>query len=310
MYFRPARAKGALIHLSTRAEIAHLRVLRRAEWAGVEAITATDALILGMQHDAIRGRVNALDRTNRLAGRIGAVHTGHGYRTLAGLAVIDRDNAPAIEPPRHLVFVLARGRAGVALDATIGVAKKLHPGHGNSLGRRNLTEGDLGFLHVGHRIVSVGRHRVGALTEHKRIGALRVFAALIDPLEPAGEMVRHPCHPLADAFSDERFHACFRSRFRAGHPNPGAILDSPLVGIRRTDLDVHVLAQLGEPPVGPRFLAAAFVINEAAGAEDERELFGDAAVDSALLNREADIRQAELLGVRQRRVFADEIDAR
>src|SRR5216683_8007868 len=310
MHFRPTRAKGAFIHLPARAEIAHLRILRRAEGARVETITAANALILGMQHDAIRGRVNALDRTNRLAGRIGAVHTGHGYRTLAGLAVIDRDNAPAIEAPRHLVFILARGRAGVALDATIGVAEELHPGHDNSLGRRDLTEGDLGFLHVGHRVVSVGRYRVGALTEHKGIGALRVFAALIDPLEPAGEMVWHPGHALADAFGDERFHARFRRRFRPGHPNPGAILDAPLVGIRRADLDVHVLAQLGEPAVGPGFLAAAFVIDQPAGAEDERELFGDAAVDSALLNCEADIRHAELLGVGQRRIFADEIDAR
>src|SRR5260221_485107 len=144
-----------------------------------------------MQHDAIRGRVDALDRTNRLAGRIGAVHTGP---------------------------------------------------------------------------------------------------------------------PLADAFSNERFHACFRSIFRAGHPDPGAILDPALEGIRRADLDVHVLAQLGEPSVGASFFAATFVIDEPAGAEDERELFGDAAVDSALLNREADIWHAELLGVRQRRIFADQID--
>src|SRR6266404_809438 len=292
MYFRPARAKGALIHLSARSEIAHLRILRRAEWAGVEAITATDALILGMQHDAVRRRVNALDGTNRLTGRIGAVHAGHGHRSLARHAVIDGDNAPAIEPPRHLVFVLARGRAGVALDATVGVAEELHPGHGNSLGRRDLTEGDLGFLHVGHRIVSVARYRVGALTEHKRIGALRVFAALIDPLEPAGEMVRHTGHALANAFSDASLHARLRRRFRPLHPNPGATPDASLLGIGRADLDEHVLAQLGEPPVGPGFLAAAFVIDEAAGAEDERELFGDAPVDSALLNREADIRHA------------------
>src|SRR5260370_34194051 len=311
MYLRPARAKSVFIHFPARAEIAHLGILRRAERARVDTITAANALILGMQHDAIRGRVNALDRTNRLAGRIGAVHTGHGHRTLARLAVIDRDNAPTIEPPRHLVFVLAGGRAGVALEATIGVAKKLHPGHArNSLGRRDLTEGDLGFLHVGHRIVAIGRHRVGALTEHKRVGALRVFAALIDSLEPAGEMVRHPRHPLADAFGDERFHARLRSVFRTRHPNPSAILDPALEGIRRADLDVHVLAQLGEPPVGPGFLAAAFVIDEPAGTEDERELFRDTPVDSALLNREADIRHAELLGVRQRRIFADKIDAR
>src|SRR5260370_27393320 len=128
MYLRPARAKSVFIHFPARAEIAHLGILRRAERARVETITAANALILGMQHDAIRGRVNALDRTNRLAGRIGAVHTGHGHRTLARLAVIDRDNAPAIEPPRHLVFVLAGGRASVALDGTVGVAKQINPG--------------------------------------------------------------------------------------------------------------------------------------------------------------------------------------
>src|SRR6266478_5024533 len=83
------------------------------------------------------------------------------------------------------------------------------------------------FLHVGHRIVSVGRYRVGALTEHKGIGALRVFAALIDPLEPAGEMIRHPCHALADAFGDESLHARLRRGFRSPHPNLGAVFDPP-----------------------------------------------------------------------------------
>src|SRR5258708_13591939 len=114
MHLGPACAKSAFIHFPARAEIAHLGILRRAEWARVEAITAANALILGMQHDAICGGVDALDRTNRLAGRIGAVHTGHRHRTLARLAVIDRDNASALEAPRHLVSVLAPVRPALA----------------------------------------------------------------------------------------------------------------------------------------------------------------------------------------------------
>src|SRR4029077_7160447 len=35
--------------------------------------------------------------------------------------------------------------------------------------RCDLTQGDLGFLHPCRRIITVGRDRVGALTEHDRI---------------------------------------------------------------------------------------------------------------------------------------------
>src|SRR5436309_1141447 len=49
---------------------------------------------------------------------------------LAGLAVIDGDDAAAVDAPRHLVLVFASGDAGVALDATIGVAEEFHTGHG------------------------------------------------------------------------------------------------------------------------------------------------------------------------------------
>ena len=81
-------------------------------------------------------------------------------------------------------------------------------------------------------------------------------------------------------------------------------------GVGRVDLDEHVLLQLGEPLVGAGLLAAAFVFDQPAGGEDERELLGDAFVDRRLLHREADVRQPELLGVGQRRVFRDQIDAR
>src|SRR5437763_15274931 len=40
-----------------------------------------------------------------------------------------------------------------------------------SLGGRDLAEGDLGFLHVGHRVIAVGRDRVGAFAGHIGFGA-------------------------------------------------------------------------------------------------------------------------------------------
>src|SRR6195256_2007136 len=60
-----------------------------------------------------------------------------------------------------------------------------------SLRRRDLAERSLWFLHAGHRIVAVGREHIDALAQHDRIGALGVFAALVDALEPAREVERH-----------------------------------------------------------------------------------------------------------------------
>src|SRR5215467_9251014 len=62
----------------------------------------------------------------------------------------------------------------------------------------DLAERGLGFLHSGERIVAIGRDRIHALAEHDRVGALRVLAALVDALEPAREVERHPGHALAD----------------------------------------------------------------------------------------------------------------
>src|ERR1700748_129769 len=67
-----------------------------------------------------------------------------------------------------------------------------------SLRRRDLAERRLWFLHAGHRIVSVGRKRIHALAQHDRIGAGGIFAALVDALEPAREVERHPGDALAD----------------------------------------------------------------------------------------------------------------
>src|SRR6185295_14931533 len=44
-------------------------------------------------------------------------------------AVVDRDDAAAIDAPGNVVLLLARGDAAVALDAALGVAEKFHSGH-------------------------------------------------------------------------------------------------------------------------------------------------------------------------------------
>src|SRR6202008_1316311 len=118
---RAAGAEGALVHLAARTEVADLRILRRAERTRVEAVAAADAEVLGVQDHGVGGRIEAVHRTDRRAGRVGAVHAGHRDRPLARFAVVDGDDAPAVDSPRHLVLVLAGGDASVALDATIGV---------------------------------------------------------------------------------------------------------------------------------------------------------------------------------------------
>src|ERR1700675_4216489 len=63
----------------------------------------------------------------------------------------------------------------------------------------DLTKGCLGLLHAGGGVVAVGRERVHALAEHDRIGALRIFGALIGAFEPTGEGDRTPAHAFTDA---------------------------------------------------------------------------------------------------------------
>src|SRR5260370_606267 len=190
---------GALVHLAARAEVADLGILRRAKRACVEAVAAADAQILRMEYDAVIGRENAGHRANRRAGSVGAVHAGHGDRALTWLAVIDGDDAPSVDAPRHLVLVLAGGDAGAALHVAVGVAEKLHPRHGRaSLRRPDLAERGFWFLHARRRIEAVGGERVHALSEHDRFVTFRIFAPLVDALEPAGRLVWPPAHACSD----------------------------------------------------------------------------------------------------------------
>ena len=64
-----------------------------------------------------------------IATRIALTIVSVATLALAGNAVVDRDDAAAIHTPWNLVLLLARGDAGVALDATLGIAQEFHSGH-------------------------------------------------------------------------------------------------------------------------------------------------------------------------------------
>src|SRR3974377_750790 len=241
--------------------MANLGILRRAERAGVEAVTAADAQILGVQYHRICRRVKAVARTDCRAGGVSAVHAGHRYRALAWLAVVERDHAPAVDAPGHLVFVLARGAASVALDATLGGAEEFHTCHGRcSLCRSDLAEGNFGFLHARRRVITVASDGVGAFAEHIWVGALRIAAAQVVALEPSAEVERHPSDALADALGDQGLHLGLRVVLGSGDPDPGAVLDAALGGVGGIDLDEHVLLDLGQPLVGAALLAPPLVL--------------------------------------------------
>src|SRR5215470_17652868 len=94
----------------------------------------------------------------------------------------------------------------------------------------DLAERGLGLLHSGERVEPVGRDRVHAFAEHDRIGAVRILAALIDTLEPAGEMEWHPGHAFADSFGDLRLHPAGPAarHFGTRDQDPSAVLDPAL----------------------------------------------------------------------------------
>ena len=116
---------------------------------------------------------------------------------------------------------------------------------------------------------------VDALAQSDRVGALRVVAALIDALEPAGEVERAPGHALADPFGHQRLHARTRPcSAPVTHTQPPSLMPRSAASSGLI-VDEHVLLQLGEPLVGARLFAAAFVFDEAARGQDQRELLGD-----------------------------------
>src|SRR5258706_2567933 len=176
--------------------------------------------------------------------------------------------------------------------------------------RLDLAQGHLALVHAGDRIVAVGRQRVDAFAAHDGVFALGIFPALTDAWEPAGEVERHERDALADTVGDQRLDAGLRAVFRTEYPDPAAVLDAALGGVRRIDLDEHILLQLGEPAVRPGFLAAALIFHQTSRGQDDRELLGKSLVHRRLLDREAEIGHAELAAVRTRRIFGDEFRTR
>src|SRR5690242_7308679 len=94
-----------------------------------------------------------------------------------------------------------------------------------------LAERRLGFLHSRRRIEAIGRQRVHTFAEHNRVGALWIFAAQIDALEPAGETIWHPRKAFADPLCHQRLHARPRAVLGAHDPDPIAVLDAALARI-------------------------------------------------------------------------------
>src|SRR5690606_30132143 len=164
------------------------------------------------------------------ARRIAAVHACHGHRALTRSAIVQRNYATTLYAPRNVVFVLAGGDAGIALNATVGIAEELHSRHYYvlRLRRLDLTQRHLAFMHVRHRVIAVGGECVDAFAKYDRVGTRWVPGAQVLALVEAGEVERHPRDALADALGYQRPHSGFCAVLRAQNPHPLPVSDTPL----------------------------------------------------------------------------------
>ena len=133
-------------------------ILRGAERTGVEAIAATDAQIFGMEHDRFVGRIEAgTGQTAAQGASVQCIQAMEKERSPGFPSLIVTTRRP-VNFPWHFMLVFAGGDTGIALDAAVGIAQKLHPRHDPvSLCRSDLTERGFRFLHAGDRIVTIGR---------------------------------------------------------------------------------------------------------------------------------------------------------
>src|SRR3954451_22576410 len=142
-----------------------------------------------------------------------------------GLPSFSVYDTAAVDAPGDLVLVLAGGDAGVALDAAFGVAQELHSCHIRLLritprsSRYNSAKRALGFLHVGHRVVAVGRQRVDRLAQNDRIGPRRIGRTLALAFPEAREVERHERHTRPDAVGHQRLHPRAAVTFRTMDPD-------------------------------------------------------------------------------------------
>jgi len=76
-------------------------------------------IVLVAQRQTMQMMIGSFEKRIPSIGVVGAI---------AITAIVDSDDTPAVDAPRHLVLVLACGDAGVALDATICVTKEFQTG--------------------------------------------------------------------------------------------------------------------------------------------------------------------------------------
>ena len=107
-----------------------------------------------------------------------------------------------------------------------------------------------------------------------RSGALGVELEHVLALPPAREVERDERRPRPDALGDHRLDLDLRAGRRL-HPHVLAVAHAAVVGVLRVDLDEVLLLQLGEPRVAARLLAAAFVLDQPAAREHQREVLRD-----------------------------------
>jgi hypothetical protein len=111
-----------------------------------------------------------------------------------------------------------------------------------------------------------------------------------------------------DALGDQRPHAQTFPRPFGTRDQTQAPSLMPRSAASAVDLDEHVLLQFGEPFVRARLLAAALVLDQPAGGEDERELLGDALLDRRpSAHRSRCWARGTAMAVRQRRILRDEV---
>src|SRR5690606_18233817 len=184
---------------------------------------------------------------------------------------VDGDDPPPIDTPGYLVLVLAGRDACVALDAALCVAEELHARHGS--GPPDLAERRLRLLHLSDDVIAVGRCGVCSFAKDIRITSRRILRSQVLALEVAGEMERHEGNALADPLGHHR-HDADLAFLRTLDPDHLAVLDAEIVRISRMNLDKHILLELREPWIGPALVAAALVLDEASGRQNDRVLLG------------------------------------
>jgi hypothetical protein len=95
--------------------------LRSTERTGIKTISASDAQILVVEHNAVIGGVKTVHRTDGGTRGIRAMHAGYGYGFFTPFTVSDGDDVSPVHPPWNFMFVVAGRNTGITLDAAFDI---------------------------------------------------------------------------------------------------------------------------------------------------------------------------------------------